>query len=204
MYDADIRIEALNHNNSYIVSAPAGSGKTELLIQRFLTLLTKVSQPEAVLALTFTSKAATEMQQRVKSYLFQQEEPDITSNKHRTWSIAQKVKKCDLKFGWNLLQDTSKLNIRTLDSLCMTIIKHMPITAGVGEIPKISLEPEKIYHKAVSNFCQHLEKNTSQYTSFNKVLLHFELDTNKVIHLLSQLLQNRDQWVNWILLFFCD
>ena len=60
---------ACNPNNSVIVSACAGSGKTWLLVARMVRLLLAGAKPQEILALTFTRKAAQEMRDRLYGLL---------------------------------------------------------------------------------------------------------------------------------------
>ena len=62
---------ACNPNNSVIVSACAGSGKTWLLVARMVRLLLAGAKPQEILALTFTRKAAQEMRERLYDLLEQ-------------------------------------------------------------------------------------------------------------------------------------
>ena len=67
--DAAARDRAVSHPGSVLVQAPAGSGKTTLLVRRFLRMLATVDAPDAVLALTFTRRAAHEMRERITAAL---------------------------------------------------------------------------------------------------------------------------------------
>jgi len=51
--------------NNLAYEASAGSGKTFMLVVRYLSLLFKGADVSKILALTFTNKAAYEMQERI-------------------------------------------------------------------------------------------------------------------------------------------
>jgi ATP-dependent exoDNAse (exonuclease V) beta subunit len=67
--DQESRDRALDPKRSFIVQAPAGSGKTDLLVKRYIKLLGVVEKPEEILAITFTIKAAAEMKARITETL---------------------------------------------------------------------------------------------------------------------------------------
>src|SRR3970282_1065676 len=100
--DGRARTQALDGRRSLIVQAPAGSGKTELLIQRYLTLLATVEQPEQVVVITFTRKAAAEMRGRVLQALRDAGAADRVTEAHRetTVEIARAVLARDRELEW--------------------------------------------------------------------------------------------------------
>ena len=100
--DQAARLAALDPTKSFIVQAPAGSGKTELLTQRFLTLLAGVKQPEDIVAITFTKKAAAEMRNRILDALKGSGLPSFT--------LAQAALKRDKEQDWQILYNPQRMS----------------------------------------------------------------------------------------------
>ena len=111
------REQALDITQSWIVEAPAGSGKTGLLIQRYLKLLgdTSVEQPEQILAITFTVKATGEIRERILAQLeaAAQNAPlkDDTDFERQTRALALAVLERDRALNWHLLERPRRLKI---------------------------------------------------------------------------------------------
>ena len=105
---------AINPFQSFIVTAPAGSGKTGLITQRILKLLSIVNYPEEILAITFTRKAAAEMAGRVHSALNHALNNSRPSNDYeaKTWDLAKAAIERDRDQGWNLQELPNRLHAR--------------------------------------------------------------------------------------------
>ena len=88
--DETARAQTLETRQSFLVQAPAGSGKTELLTRRLLKLLAEVDEPEQILAITFTLAATAEMRGRVLARLHQARirRRPVTSFPRSSWHAA--------------------------------------------------------------------------------------------------------------------
>jgi ATP-dependent exoDNAse (exonuclease V) beta subunit len=199
--DAAQRQQALIPSESFIVQAPAGSGKTELLTQRFLNLLTTVEQnPEEVLAITFTRKAANEMRQRIVAalHLGTQAEPS-EPHKQTTWHIACKVLQRDQQSNWGLLNNPNRLRIQTIDALCSYLSKQLPVLSQLGSHFSICEDANEFYQQAASNTLDDLEKDVPWRDALAQILLHLDNNLTAVTQLLTSMLAHRDQWLPHII-----
>src|ERR1035441_8096724 len=156
--DAEQRRRALDPERSFVVDAPAGSGKTELLNQRFLSLLARVDQPEAVLAITFTKKAAGEMRTRIVKALRDSVGPrPEEEHKALTWELARAVQERSAAMRWDLFRNPARLRIRTIDSLCAALTRQMPWLSRMGAPPEIVEAPGELYVEAARRTIELLE-----------------------------------------------
>ena len=137
MTDQAQRLEALDPQGSFIVSAPAGSGKTGLITQRLLRLLCSVQNPEEILCITFTKKAAAEMSSRVHSALQQAAYQPRPADNYlaQTWDLASEALARNTELNWGLLEMPARLRIQTIDSFCRYVASQFALETSLGELP---------------------------------------------------------------------
>ena len=162
--DAKARQQALDPNYSYIVSAPAGSGKTGLITQRLLRLLSTVDNPEEILCITFTRKAAAEMRHRIHSaLLFANENPRPEKLfEAQTWDLATNALLRNNNLNWNLLDIPFRLRIKTIDSFCHYVAKQFMFDNGNGVLPDQSEFPQALYQSAARELLKQIEGKARQ------------------------------------------
>ena len=127
---------ALNPVNSVVVEACAGSGKTWLLVSRIVRLLLAGVQPGEILAITFTRKAAQEMQERLHDWLhFLAAKDDAEVREFLQERAIAVVDDAVLAKARGLYKDfllsSSSITISTFHGWFMQIIQRAPLNAGV-------------------------------------------------------------------------
>ena len=184
---------------SCIVEAPAGAGKTELLTQRFLRLLTTVDSPEEVMAITFTNKAAAEMQKRILDNLRDAAAGVLPDAPHKlqTYELATQVLAASAKNDWHLLEQPSRLRITTIDALCASLARQMPLLSRFGASPTVTDDAGPLYQDAARQTLELLESNVPAFAEpVAAALDYLDNDTGRLTHLLASMLARRDQWLS--------
>ncbi|HEB86798.1 MAG TPA: DNA helicase UvrD, partial [Gammaproteobacteria bacterium] len=198
--DQAVREQALDPRHSFIVQAPAGSGKTGLLIQRYLKLLSCVQRPESIVAITFTRKAASEMQARILRALQQARdfpEPDADYEKV-TWRLAHKALQQDQAQGWSLLDNPGCLRIQTFDSFCSKLAAQMPLLSSFGAAPSVVEESRRLYLQAAESTLAQLENKAESAQHIAVLLDHLDNRLDNLRELLADMLARRDQWLRHV------
>ena len=182
LIDEKARSAAIDIEQSIILQAPAGSGKTSLLVKRFINLLRVCKDPEECLAITFTKKAAFEMRDRVLLEI----EQIVHSKEHTSHNIYNQI-----------LANPNTLQILTIDAWCARLTQKMPILSKIGVDLKVSLDPAKLYIEAVDRFLMTLESGEFNHSKDNliKLLQHLANDHELIKNLLVDMLAKREQWL---------
>ena len=198
--DAKQRKRALDARASFIVQAPAGSGKTALLTRRVLTLLAGVNEPEEILAITFTRKAAAEMRSRVVEALefaATSERPEAEFEREG-YDLAKAVLERDTQLNWSLLENPDRLRMSTIDALCSMLAQQLPVTSTLGGIANTVDDASALYREAAR---RRLKSDTATY---RQLLATVGNRFDKAENLLANMLSNRDQWLPYWEIFTAE
>lgn len=203
--DHGARQQALAPDQSFIIQAPAGSGKTGLLIQRYLRLLSLVDAPEEIIAITFTRKAAAEMKSRILDALNlvknvevnKQTEPESEHDK-MTFALAKAALKRDQEKGWQVIENPGRLRVQTIDSLCAHLTRQMPMLARLGTQPETLDDAEHLYQQAAINTLAELESGAGWSKAIANLVSHLDNDLPRIKNLIVDMLKKRDQWLAYV------
>lgn len=152
---------ALNIDLHTLVEAGAGAGKTMVLVQRFLRVLYKKPsiKPEHILAITFTEKAASEMVQRITTYLKSDTNPSSNSYQRNQ----------------HILSQLHTANIQTIHSFCAKLIRQFPVECKIDPNFKVIQEEVRRYYWQQSVEQTLAEYSTSASNELIDLLTHMPL-----------------------------
>ena len=113
--DSMARARAVDPRFNVALEASAGTGKTRVLVDRYINLLRAGVDPSNILALTFTRKAAAEMRDRIMATL-------------RVAAARGEIAPA----RWRDLRDrTGDIAISTIDAFCLSLLREFPLEADL-------------------------------------------------------------------------
>ena len=124
--DREARDYAVDPRHNVVLEASAGTGKTSVLVARFVNLLKAGIAPANILAITFTRKAAAEMRERIL----------------RELRVAAERSEAD-RARWVELRDRlGEIAISTIDAFCLSLLREFPLEADVDPAFELADETE--------------------------------------------------------------
>ena len=113
--DALARVHAVDPARNVVLEASAGTGKTRVLVERYVNLLRAGVEPDHILAITFTRKAAAEMRERIIDRLRE----------------AARLSQFDAGRWRELKERLGEIAIATIDAFCLSLLREFPLESDV-------------------------------------------------------------------------
>ncbi len=192
---------ALDPKRSVVVEACAGSGKTWLLVSRIVRLLLDGAQPSQILAITFTRKAAQEMQARlqqwlrdlamgdeisVRQFFAERGMPELSDDQLRRARTLYK----------EVLLAQPGITISTFHGWFMQVLQRAPLNAGVMQgmslLERAGAEQEEAWEELLEQMHKQPEDDEAQHMQW----LFDECGLFNTRKLLFNFLARRAEW--WV------
>ena len=196
--DDEARRKATEPEASILLEAPAGSGKTAVLTQRFLRLVATVDDPAEILAITFTRKAAAEMRARVIRAL-RAELPAGDPGAAALAPLAEAARAHGLSRGWKLDAEPERLRIQTIDSFNYWLASQLPVASRAGGVLNITENATELYRRAARRTL--LAAEDDRALAPDSQLLFERLDNHwlNLERLIAQMLEQRGHWLRFVI-----
>ena len=168
--------------NNLAYEASAGSGKTFMLVVRYLSLLFQGAQPSKILALTFTNKAASEMQERVYQTL---DELESRGELDEIVKVTELSREYILSNRKRILDEflNASTKIMTIDKFFTQILRKFSLYASL--MPDFSTFSSQHELKLLSRFLKEVSVAGKKDT-----LISLSLDSNKRLESIFTLLDS--------------
>ncbi|NVM56851.1 MAG: UvrD-helicase domain-containing protein [Desulfobacterales bacterium] len=196
--DHEARELALDITRSHHVEAPAGSGKTTLLVARFIKLLSVVRHPHEILALTFTNKAAGEMQTRMGD-LFQKADRGLPPANDLEATLLERAKEAlrHREAHRFLLLSPEGLQVMTFHGFCYSLVNRAPLEAGVPPKSVVIEEAEQtlLVDESIRDTIGQLlalPENAPERKAFENRLLRLNNRLPLLVEEMKELVKKRD------------
>ena len=195
--DEAAREAATDPQRSIVLQAPAGSGKTTVLTQRLLRLLAEVDDPQEILAITFTRRAAAEMRERMHRALHGHCGSGALGERLRT--LAAAVLERSAARGWRLEADPSRLRILTIDAFNLSLANRLPLAARAGGPLTLGERPEALYALAARQTLLGAEHDVTLAADADLWFERLDNRWGNLERLLAQMLAERAHWLPHVL-----
>ncbi|HLY52419.1 MAG TPA: UvrD-helicase domain-containing protein, partial [Steroidobacteraceae bacterium] len=195
--DEAARLEATAPGGSILLEAPAGSGKTAVLTQRFLRLLATVDDPDEILAITFTRKAAAEMRARVIRAL-RLELPAQDPGAQALRPLAAAALAHGARRGWQLAAEPERLRIQTIDSFNYWLASQLPVAARTGGALEVSEHPGELYGQAARRALSGAESDAELAAHAQRLFERLDNHWPNLERLIAQMLAERGHWLHFV------
>ena len=173
--------QALNIEKHICVTAGAGSGKTTVLVERYLKILREGNaDPQEIVAITFTDKAAAEMKERIIEELSLHEERERSEQDNPLQGLREKM---------------GTAHISTIHAFCSRILREFPFQAGVPANFSIlqGIDQKLLLQETVKETLRDIatKEEDKHRDAFTRLLQRYG-GQQKLVDLLSTMINQRD------------
>jgi ATP-dependent helicase/nuclease subunit A len=195
--DAAARLAASDPARSVLLQAPAGSGKTAVLTERYLRLLCTVEDPGQILAITFTRKAAAEMRARVTRALRGEiAAEDATAARLR--ALASAALSHGARLGWNLSDEPQRLRIQTIDAFNFWLASELPVAARIGGALHVTDAAAALYARAARRTLSHADEDPTLAADATRLFERLDNHWMNLERLIGEMLKERGHWLTFV------